>query len=98
MAASFHFVESNVYPGGANPAQTNTEPQQTKAIQPQETPSSKISLNDASLKELESLPEIGPKAAAAIIAGRPYKSVADLLNVVGIGPKTFQAIAPLVRE
>ena len=51
-----------------------------------------------SLRELESLSEIGPKSAATIIAGHPYKSVADVLNVAGIGPKRFQAIAPLIRE
>ena len=94
LATSFRFVE----PGGFTPAKANAEPQQTKTAPPQAASGGKISLNTASQKELESLPEIGPKAAAAIIAGRPYKSVADLLNVVGIGPKTFQAIAPLVRE
>jgi len=94
MAASFRFVE----PGGVTPAKADVEPQQTKTAPPQAASGGKISLNTAGLKELESLPEIGPKAAAAIIAGRPYKSVTDVLNVAGIGPKTFQAIAPLVRE
>lgn len=98
MAASFRFVEPSVYPGGVTPAKADVEPQETKTSPPQAASGGKISLNTASQKELESLPEIGPKAAAAIIAGRPYKSVADLLNVAGIGPKTFQAIAPLVTE
>ena len=51
-----------------------------------------INVNTASARDLEDLPDIGPKIAAAIVAGRPYKSVDDLLRVKGIGPKTLQKI------
>lgn len=56
---------------------------------------SKISLNQASQSELESLSGIGPQTALSIIAYRektPFKSVEDLLNVSGIGEVTYQSI------
>jgi DNA uptake protein ComE-like DNA-binding protein len=37
-----------------------------------------IDLNSASLKDLETLPGVGPSTAKKIIAGRPYNSVNDL--------------------
>lgn len=57
-----------------------------------------ISINNASQQELEALPMIGPKTAAAIIEARPFGSVQELLRVKGIGSITFDAIAPLVTE
>lgn len=62
------------------------------------TSSAKVSVNGATQAELEALPEIGPKAAAAIIAGRPYAKVEDIDRVDGIGPKTMEAIRPLLTE
>jgi len=50
--------------------------------------------NNASKEELESIPGIGPKIAARIIRGRPYKRVDDLLKVKGIGPKKLEKITP----
>ena len=55
-----------------------------------------INVNTASARDIEDLPDIGPKIAAAIVAGRPYKSVDDLLRVKGIGPKTLEKIRPKV--
>ncbi len=57
-----------------------------------------ISINTATQQELETLPMIGPKTAAAIIEARPFGSVQELHRVKGIGPGTFAAIAPLVTE
>ena len=55
----------------------------------------KININTASAAELETLSGIGPKYAAAIIAYRtehPFRSVEELMNVHGIGPKRLEAI------
>ena len=55
-----------------------------------------IDINTATNAELEQLPGIGPKIAAAIVEHRsmngPFRSVEDLLLVKGIGPKKLEAI------
>jgi len=63
----------------------------------QSVPQDKVSLNEASLAELESLPGIGPELARRIVEHRPYQRVEDLLKVPGIGPKTLERLRPLVR-
>ena len=55
-----------------------------------------IDLNTASTDQLQQLHDIGPVKAAKIIAGRPYRSVEDLLNIPGIGKKTLDKIRPCV--
>lgn len=55
-------------------------------------PGTKININTADKATLESLPEIGPVKAQAIIDGRPYKSAEDIMKVSGIKEKTFAAI------
>lgn len=56
----------------------------------------RINVNTASLAELETLPEVGPKTAQLIVDGRPYGQVDDLLNVKGIGPATLEKLRDLV--
>lgn len=51
-----------------------------------------LDLNTATEKQLRSIHGIGPVLAARIIAGRPYKTVDDLLKVKGIGPKKLEKI------
>lgn len=53
-----------------------------------------VNVNTATRQELEALKGIGPVKAQAIIDYRtkngPFKSVDDLANVKGIGPKTLE--------
>ena len=57
----------------------------------------RVSLNSATLEELDTLPGVGPATAQKIIAARPFNSVDDLLDVSGIGPATLEKLRPLVK-
>jgi competence protein ComEA len=61
---------------------------------------SKIDLNRADAAGLATLPGIGPKLSAAIVAYRdengPFGSIDELRSVGGIGEKRFEAIRELV--
>lgn len=57
----------------------------------------RIDIRTASKEELMALKGIGPKRAEDIIAYRethPFQNVNDLLQVSGIGPKTYQKLLP----
>jgi len=56
------------------------------------SPGTKININTADQATIEKLPEIGPVKAKAIIAGRPYKTIEDVMKIKGIKDKTFDAI------
>lgn len=55
-------------------------------------PGQKININSATKEELDALPEIGPVKAQAIIAGRPYNKIEDIMKVKGIKEGTFNKI------
>ena len=59
-----------------------------------------VNLNTATQAQLESLPGVGAKAAERILEYRqkngPFKKVEDLMNVKGIGEKSFLKLKPLL--
>jgi comEA protein len=63
-------------------------------------PPSRVDLNLASEADLEALPKIGPATAKRIVEYRKQvgtiKSVEELVNVQGIGPKTLELLRPHV--
>jgi competence protein ComEA len=75
-------------------AQQSPAPAQALAATPA------INLNTATVDQLETLPGIGRKTAERIIEYRTksggFKRIEDLMNVKGIGEKSFLKLKPLV--
>uniref|UniRef100_UPI0016042D48 ComEA family DNA-binding protein n=1 Tax=Nocardioides pelophilus TaxID=2172019 RepID=UPI0016042D48 len=67
---------------------------------PPGAPVALVNLNTASQAELETLPDVGPVTALAILAWREahggFTSVDELLEVDGIGEATLSNLAPYV--
>ena len=65
---------------------------------PRRPPEHPINLNTATLTELMQLPRVGPRTAERILAFRqehgPFQRVEDLMQVRGIGEKTFLRLRP----
>ena len=61
----------------------------------------RVELNTADKAALEALPGIGPRTAERIIEYRAknggFKKVEDLMNIRGIGERTFLRLRDLVR-
>lgn len=59
-----------------------------------------VNINTAPVKQLMALPRVGPVIAARIVEYRlehgKFKTKAELLEVKGIGPKTFKKLEGLV--
>jgi comEA protein len=77
-------------------SQTSTGAQSGTAAQP----ASLVNLNTATAADFEKLPGIGPAMAVRIVEYRQkngaFKKVEELMNVQGIGEKTFLRLKPLV--
>jgi competence protein ComEA len=64
-------------------------------------PAAPVSLGSATLEQLQTLDGVGPATAQKIVAYRTehggFRSVDDLANVPGIGPKRLAALKPHVQ-
>jgi DNA uptake protein ComE-like DNA-binding protein len=56
----------------------------------------KLNINTASQSDLESLPGVGPALAEEIIKARPIRSLKQLGEIRGLGPKKLAALEPVV--
>lgn len=86
----FHFPEAVIEPyERAEASAAGTEVRQ------------RIDINTASAAELETLPGIGPKLAEEIVAYRKthgrFKARKDLMQVKGIGEKTYEKLEDFIR-
>lgn len=70
------------------------------AAEPSGAPAGVVNINTAEASQLSLLPRIGEKAAQRIIDYRtehgPFKKATDLMQVKGIGAKTFAGLSPYI--
>ena len=71
-----------------------------KSATPAATATEPVNINTATQAQLESLPGLGAKAAERILEYRQkngrFKKIEDLMNVKGIGEKSFLKLKPLL--
>lgn len=64
------------------------------------TAAAPVNLNTATAAQIATLPGIGPKAAQRILEHRQknggFKKIEELMNVKGIGEKSFLKLKPLI--
>ncbi len=72
----------------------------TSGAQAIHQPEQPVNINTATAEELVELPRVGPATAARIIEWReengPFARIEELMNVQGIGERTFERIKPHV--
>ena len=90
-------VASLVIAGPSAWAQSDKTPAASKA---RATASAPVNLNAASAAQLQTLPGVGASTAERILEYRQkngaFKKIEELMNVKGIGEKSFLKLKPLV--
>ncbi len=73
-------------------AQERREARELDAFLEGPAPSVPLDINRASREELEAVPGLRPEWVEAILAGRPFARLEDLLRIRGIGEKTLERL------
>ena len=81
-------------------AQAQEKAEKAEKAKPAASASSPVNLNTATVAQLETLPGIGSRTAQLIVEHRQknggFKKIEELMNIKGIGEKSFLKIKPLV--
>jgi len=92
--------EENNIPASSEQKNDDVKDNGQKKESGSDSENTKININKAGMDELVSLPYIGEVKAKAIIEYRnlygPFKSIDELNNIKGIGPKTIERLRPLI--
>ena len=76
------------------------EAQARASAPPSATAAAPLDLNTATVTQLEALPGVGPRTAQLIVEHRQknggFKKVEELMNIKGIGEKSFLKLKPRV--
>jgi competence protein ComEA len=79
-------------PGKAATIREKAAAKARPAATPELRPGEKININTASAERLQALMGIGPVKSQAIVDGRPFKTIEDVMKVRGIKEETFAKI------
>jgi competence protein ComEA len=94
------FIAALVASGPVAQAQTPKAAKTSAAARVRATPGAPVNLNAASLAQLQTLPGVGPSTAQRILDYRQkngaFKKIEELMNVKGMGEKSFLKLKPLV--
>jgi competence protein ComEA len=82
-------------------SQSQAQTTRTRTIEPTaDKPTVQVNLNTATVADLQQLPGVGAKVAARIVDYRqkqgPFKRIEELMNIQGIGEKSFLKLKSLV--
>lgn len=84
--------------GKAQTVQVPKAPKASAGRKAKALPVGKVDLNTASAEQLATLPKVGPKMAQRIVdyrtAHKGFRSIEELRNVKGIGPKVLEGLRP----
>jgi len=100
-AALPHATGGQAVPGrGEEPSGSHSAGSAAPESEQASASAGKLDLNRASVEQLVGLPGIGETKARAIVEYRekngPFRKAEELMNVKGIGEKTFEKLQPLV--